>query len=491
MTSLYNNKRLKVNNENYVFASSPIFNPDRIPDFLLNTNNDKNKDTNNDKNNDTNKDTNKDKNNNNKNPIKRNNKRKNKSDEKLSEDDEIKLLLTLMNCFPPQPTLERESKDDTATTTSKICPNPLCDHEDYTEDEKLDLDLHSNYFTLQNSNIRQINNIDDLIEMGKLYHCKKNTEYNTISLRILCNLILPLSELRNMVGMHSVKQNIVNQIIFFLQGFNKKSSCNKCMDCLFNLPCNNSSNYEMLHTVITGPPGVGKTALGKILGKVYKEMEILTKGHVEIVSRSDLIAGYLGQTAIKTQKVIDKAKGGVLFIDEAYSLGSAEGRDSFSKECIDTLNQNLSEKRDFLCIIAGYQDKLDTCLFAQNPGLARRFTFRYNIDGYSPFELKDIFITKIVQDGWNIDCDLNLLNDFFYTNAKYFPNFGGDCETFFLNCKIHHSKRVIFDTPSNKKRINIDDIMNGFNTFVGARRYKDEEKKEEPEMPISTQMMYM
>merc|ERR1711991_1200935 len=110
------------------------------------------------------------------------------------------------------------------------------------------------------------------------------------------------------------------------------------------------NNDDMLHTVITGPPGVGKTELGRILGHIYKGMGVLKKGHLKIVKRSDLIGKYLGHTAAKTQDVIDECSGGVMFIDEAYSLCNKEGRDSFSKECIDTLNQNLTERRDFLCI---------------------------------------------------------------------------------------------------------------------------------------------
>src|SRR4029078_8344221 len=126
--------------------------------------------------------------------------------------------------------------------------------------------------------------------------------------------------------------------------------------------------------------------------KVYKEMGVLSKGHFTLVTRSDLIAKYLGQTAIKTQEVINNCEGGVMFIDEAYALGHSEGRDSFSKECLDTLNQNLSEKRDFLCIIAGYKDALEKCFFSMNDGLARRFNFRYDIESYTPEELMEIFL---------------------------------------------------------------------------------------------------
>jgi SpoVK/Ycf46/Vps4 family AAA+-type ATPase len=177
--------------------------------------------------------------------------------------------------------------------------------------------------------------------------------------------------------MRSVKDNIINQIVFFLQGLNNEDP----------------DKNDMMHTVITGPPGVGKTELGKILGKVYKAMGILSSDKMKIVSRSDLVGKYLGHTAKKTQEVIDECKGGIMFIDEAYSLGNKEGRDSFAKECIDTINQNLTERRDFLCIIAGYRDALDDCFFSYNEGLKRRFSFRYDIEAYDANELKHIFIS--------------------------------------------------------------------------------------------------
>ena len=112
--------------------------------------------------------------------------------------------------------------------------------------------------------------------------------------------------------------------------------------------------------------------------------------------RSDLIAGYLGQTAKATQKIIDSAIGGVLFIDEVYSLGNSEKRDSFAKECIDTINENLTEKKtDFICIIAGYKDEIDSCFFSYNSGLERRFPVRFTIEEYKPEELFLIFIKSI------------------------------------------------------------------------------------------------
>ena len=157
-------------------------------------------------------------------------------------------------------------------------------------------------------------------------------------------LIMSLKELEGMIGMESIKQNIVNQLLLFLQNLNDPGM--------------------FLHTVLTGNPGCGKTSICHILAKIYKSMGFIQKSDIVVADRPALIGQWLGETSIKTKKVLDSARGGVLLIDEAYSLGNEEGRDSFSKECIDTINQYLSEHVDeFVCIIAGYKDDLNKCFF--------------------------------------------------------------------------------------------------------------------------------
>jgi SpoVK/Ycf46/Vps4 family AAA+-type ATPase len=353
------------------------------------------------------------------------------------------------------------------------CLNPRCDHIDYTRKEKL---IGFDKLEFLNIPEKDIDSIDDLIEMGYQYHCKKRKIYKGIDLKRLFNLIEPLTELKNLVGMKSVKESMVDQILFFLQKLNKKEKCNVCINCNNNLKCNEvkTENEDMLHTIITGPPGVGKTELGKILGKVYKAMGVLSKGHVMIAKRPDLIAKYLGQTAPKTQAFIDKCKGGVMFIDEAYSLGNPEGRDSFSKECIDTLNQNLTERRDFLCIIAGYEDSLESSFFSFNEGLKRRFSFKYVVDKYTGSELKEIFLIKVKKEDWIFLGNHDDLDSFFRKNVEYFPRFGGDVETLFLKVKIAHSRRVMFKDEDLRKKITMEDIKKGYEKFTSHRKTKED-----------------
>lgn len=404
----------------------------------------------------------------------------NKNNKKTRTDDDlINLLIHGKN--------DNDSSDSDSSDNEKEleCNNPYCDHKEFTSEEK------SNNRHKNQERPKEIKTIDDLIELGKKYHCKKNTSYYGVNLRILCNLVEPLTKLKNMIGMKNVKENMVNQIVFFLQGFNQKENCNECMDCIYGLPCTSNQNQDMLHTIITGPPGVGKTEVGKILAQVYKAMGVLSKGHMHIATRSDLIGKYLGHTAAKTQEFINKCKGGVMFIDEAYSLGNPEGRDSFSKECLDTLNQNMSEHRDFLVIIAGYAEALDKSFFQYNEGLKRRFTFRYDIKGYTPEELMEIFLYKIKKDNWSTEVDLGdrdsvevikqkeekriKIKNFFAKNKRYFPFYGGDVESFILNCKTVHSKRVMFLSKNEKKILTVSDIEKGLEVFVSHRKYKNKD----------------
>jgi SpoVK/Ycf46/Vps4 family AAA+-type ATPase len=264
----------------------------------------------------------------------------------------------------------------------------------------------------------------------------------------LIKLVEPLTELKKMVGMEKLKKSILNQVIYFLQDFEEK-------------------NAHMMHTIIEGPPGSGKTEVAKILSKIYSKLGFLKKDKVSVVKRSDLVGQYLGQTAIKTQKAIDNAKGGVLLIDEAYSLGNPEGRDSFSKECIDTINQNLSEeKSEFICIIVGYKNSLKNSFFSYNPGLERRFPFRYTIDEYTHKDLYNIFKKLLLDYKWEMIIDDQNGLKFFEENRKIFEFNGGDLETLIQCSKIAHSRRVFTLEIPNKKKLTIDDLENGLKLMM-------------------------
>ena len=190
----------------------------------------------------------------------------------------------------------------------------------------------------------EINNIEDLLKIIEKYPDIKETKYN-INMKILHKIKEPLTNLNNMIGMKNLKENIVDQILFYIQNLHKP----KIETAAVTVPASVlESSGDFMHTVIYGPPGTGKTEIAKIIGQIFAKIGVLNKGTFKKVTRSDLIAGFLGQTAIKTRDVIKECLGGVLFIDEAYALGSSDKRDSFSKECIDTLCEALSDNKDNL-----------------------------------------------------------------------------------------------------------------------------------------------
>jgi replication-associated recombination protein RarA len=223
-----------------------------------------------------------------------------------------------------------------------------------------------------------------------------------------------------------------------------------------------------MHTVIYGPPGTGKTEIAKIMGKIFSNIGILSKDTFKKVTRSDLIAGYVGQTALKTRDVIKESLGGVLFIDEAYSLGNSEKKDSYSKECIDTLCEALSKyKDDLMVIIAGYENELNNCFFNYNQGLESRFVWRFKTDEYNGKDLYDIFIKKIEDIGWSIcENDNNITSKWFDKNIDSFKHYGRDIESLLAKTKIAHSKRVFCKDKLNKKKLILEDLENGMNLFL-------------------------
>ena len=311
----------------------------------------------------------------------------------------------------------------------------------------------------------EINSIDDIIQLTEKYKLDPEIKYN-INMKALHNIKEPLQELNNMIGMTNLKNNIVDQILYFVQELHKNKN-------------DSGVTGDFMHTVIYGPPGTGKTEIAKMMGKIYSKIGILNKGTFKKVTRSDLIAGYLGQTAMKTRDVIKEALGGVLFIDEAYALGNTDKKDIFSKECIDTLCEGLSDnKENLMVIIAGYETELNDCFFNYNQGLDSRFTWRFKTDNYSAEDLYKIFVKKVKDIGWELHEESKITSDFFKKNYDYLKFFGRDIETILAKTKIAHSKRVFCKADSEKKKISLKDLEKGFELYLkndDIRKRKDSE----------------
>ena len=242
-----------------------------------------------------------------------------------------------------------------------------------------------------------------------------------------------LHDLNNLVGLQQVKAKVRNLIDFQLvQKLRKSAGLNTLKNTL--------------HLAFTGNPGTGKTTVARIVGRIYNKLGLLSKGHFVEVSRTDLIAGYQGQTALKVKKIIDKAKGGVLFIDEAYSITENEHTDSYGRECLTELTKALEDYRDDLVVIvAGYTEPMNI-FFHSNPGLKSRFNTFIEFRDYSADELYKILKTLCLTNDYQI-CDdiVPFINNHFdsiiakqplnFSNGRYVRNL-------FENLVLNHAKRV-------------------------------------------------
>ena len=289
----------------------------------------------------------------------------------------------------------------------------------------------------------------DLLKILQENDYDEDTEYN-IDLKSLIQIKPELETLDKMIGMNSFKDAILDQLLYFIQGLHVSEK-----------------DPDFMHTILCGPPGTGKTEVAKILGAMYSKIGILKNGIFKKVTRSDLIAGYLGQTAIKTAKVISECLGGCLFIDEAYSLASSDGEDSYSKECLDTLCEALSNhKGELMVIIAGYENELNETFFRVNRGLESRFIWKFKIDEYSGSELAHIYSKKIHDNEWTMDIKPSILSEWFEKNKKNFAFFGRDVELLFSYTKISHGRRIYGKPQETKKQITMEDLNLGYKTFL-------------------------
>lgn len=301
----------------------------------------------------------------------------------------------------------------------------------------------------------KVDTLEDLLDLA--WRSQENEYFDWFT---LWKLIPSLTKLSNMIGMNDLKSKITDQIIYHIQGLHKKQGRVK--------PNKN------LHTVIYGPPGTGKTTVAKIIAEIYCNLGILSSGHVIIAGKEDLIGKWIGHTESKTVALLQRAMGGVLFIDEVYSLGHSKGNiDSFSKSIIDILNRYLSERHsDFICIIAGYKREIENHFFSINRGLQRRFPIRYQIDEYSPKELYLIFKKFVREMGWEMTSQ-NFLK-LFEKNAEIFSFYGGDMKILFDCCEDIHSRRV-FGTKDKKRLLTKEDLKNGIKVFSKTRTVKDQD----------------
>lgn len=259
-----------------------------------------------------------------------------------------------------------------------------------------------------------------------------------------------LNELNTLVGLGSVK-NIVNDLIVY-QKVQKMRRDN-----------NLHTVKSTLHLAFLGNPGTGKTTVARIVGRIYKQIGLLSKGHFVEVSRTDLIAGYQGQTALKVKNVIEKAKGGVLFIDEAYSITENDHSDSYGRECLTELTKALEDYRDDLVVIvAGYTEPMKK-FFESNPGLKSRFNTFIEFEDYSAEELEEILKSICSLNDYELsEAVIKRLREYFHNEIdKKEENFanGRMVRNLYDNLVMNHARRVVnIDAPSKSDlRIILDE----------------------------------
>lgn len=256
-----------------------------------------------------------------------------------------------------------------------------------------------------------------------------------------------MAELDDLIGLDKVKENV-------------KSLINLVKVRKLRTENGLSVPPISLHMVFMGNPGTGKTTVARLIAQLYAAIGVLSKGQLVEVDRSGLVAGFVGQTAIKTDEVIKKAIGGVLFIDEAYALASSDGGNDFGREAIETLLKAMEDHRDELVVIvAGYEELMEKFINS-NPGLESRFNRYFLFEDYNGEQLYEIF---------RMQCDKNqyLLSQQAEGDAKkYFSdlyatrdeNFGNarDVRNFFEKIVSVHSNRVsLLSSPTREDLMTI------------------------------------
>ena len=324
---------------------------------------------------------------------------------------------------------------------------------------------------LQNGDLASMTNeqLMTIMEEDIPYEAPKQVDYTEC-----------LKRLDGLVGLNSVKKEIAN-LAAFLNLQIKRGETN---------------TFQGKHYVFTGNPGTGKTTVARIMADVFRTLGILSRGQLVEADRSKLVAGYSGQTAIKTNQLIDSALGGVLFIDEAYTLCSNDN-DSFGSEAIDTLLKRLEDDRGkFVCIVAGYTEQMHTFIDS-NPGLKSRFTQTIHFDDYNPDELTQIFVNlagkkSMVIDEPTRDAIHRQFEQLYLRRDKNFGN-AREARRIFDEAVEKQSQRLVSlmsdpnfkeedmyritadDLPmaKNEAARPLDDVLKELDSFIGMRSVKN------------------
>ena len=301
-----------------------------------------------------------------------------------------------------------------------------------------------------------------------------------------------LKKLDGLVGLSGVKKEIANLAAFLN----------------LQIARGETNTFQGKHYVFTGNPGTGKTTVARIMADIFKTLGVVARGQLVEADRSKLVAGFSGQTAIKTNQLVDQAMGGVLFIDEAYTLKSNDG-DSFGAEAIDTLLKRLEDDRGkFICIVAGYTDQMHDFIDT-NPGLKSRFTQPIHFDDYTPDELTEIFLHLASGKNFTVDEETKaaihrMFEQLYLRRDKNFGN-AREARRIFNEAVERQSQRLVkqmtspdfkesdmfalttADLPLSQGETArpLDVVLNELEEFIGMRSVKDSIRR------LAVQSMFM
>ena len=286
-----------------------------------------------------------------------------------------------------------------------------------------------------------------------------------------------LAELDSYIGLGVVKEEVHN-LINMVQVYKLRQQ--------HDLPTTDMS----LHMVFTGNPGTGKTMMARMMARIYRSLGILSKGQLVEVDRSGLVAGYVGQTALKTQKVIEKAMGGVLFVDEAYALNGRSEND-FGQEAIDTLLKAMEDNReDLVVIVAGY-DQLMENFIRSNPGLESRFNRYLHFDDYSVDEMCQILEMQLKKHQYTLDEEgKKAARDYIEASNTHTISFGNarGVRNIFERLLVQQANRL-----AGQQGVTVEDLMTITAADVQKTRETDDKLndalKKEQEIIDSTQKL--
>lgn len=383
--------------------------------------------------------------------------------------------------------------------------------------------------------------LDGLEDFLNLYDCDFELPINNVAFQRLKG---PLTKLNTMIGMTKVKQEILDMVVYYLlklpeeftnimqkvfdaenneedsfidEDYNSDQE-EEVKEHIRNLmlsrigealppiePYNDryevlseaeleivnhvNQNLDMLHTIICGSPGTGKSHVAQIIGEIYGALGFLEPDReITKIKASDLVSHHVGETAIKTDEILQSAIGGVLFLDEAYSISggdSVENGAVFATNAADAFTNYLTtHKHDFVMIVAGYEDELNSRFFSLNKGLRRRFPWKFTVEKYTPDELRQIFEQMATRAGYTFPIPIAL--DWVASNYQCFPHFGGSMETLLSKVKIAQGRRVIFLPAKSHSEITLEDMNNGLEKY---KKHSDYEKSEAERCIIRSYMM--